>query len=199
MILPPEFYRRDALDVAVELLGATLEAGEARLRITEVEAYRSEGDSANHCYRGRTARNAPMWGPAGYAYIYLCYGIHSLLNLVTGEEGEGAAVLIRAAEPIAGHELIAERRGRARGTAMTTGPGRLTAALGLDYHSSGIPCFNEGGPLIVRRGPPPRSILAGARIGIDYADPRDRDAPYRFADAESAYVLKKRAMVPLSR
>lgn len=196
MILPPEFYRRDALDVAITLLGATIEAGDVALRITEVEAYRSQNDTANHCFRGKTPRNAPMWGPPGHAYIYLCYGIHSLLNLVTGDEGEGAAVLIRAAEPVAGHDLIKARRRGLTGVPATTGPGRVAAALGLTYHSSGIPCFIPGGPLVVRQGHPPCSILEGPRIGIDYADARDRDAPYRFADAESPYVMKKRAMQP---
>lgn len=196
MILPPDFYRRDALEVAIDLLGQTIEAGEVRLRITEVEAYRSNGDSANHCFHGPTPRNAPMWGAPGHAYIYLCYGIHSLLNLVTGEEGVGEAVLIRAAEPLAGEERIRERRGGAQGKERTTGPGRVAAALGIDHRMSGIPCFIEGGPLVLREGRRPTTILAGPRIGIDYAAPADREAPYRFADADSPYVMKKRAMSP---
>src|SRR6476646_9919401 len=95
-ILPQSFYARDALLVAEALLGMHLQRDGIVLRITEVEAYRHPNDSASHCRMGRTARNAPMWGPPGHAYVYLCYGIHCLLNLVTGQEGEGAAVLIRA-------------------------------------------------------------------------------------------------------
>src|SRR5690606_15676357 len=127
------------------------------------EAYRHPDDTANHCRMGRTARNAPMWGPPGHAYVYLCYGIHSLLNLVTNPEGEGAAVLIRACEPTSGLELVTARRGRARGVALTTGPGRVTRALGIDTASSGAPLFVPGG-LEVHRGAPARRILAGPRI-----------------------------------
>src|SRR3954453_1323710 len=108
--LPQSFYARDALDVAETLLGKLLQRGEVVLRITEVEAYRHPNDTANHCRMGRTPRNAPMWGPPGHAYVYLCYGIHRMLNLVTNDEGEGAAVLIRSCEPVAGLATVAERR-----------------------------------------------------------------------------------------
>ena len=119
------FLRRDALAVARELLGAELRAPGVRLRITETEAYRHPDDSANHCRMGKTPRNAPMWERAGTAYIYLCYGVHSLLNVVTGEVGEGAAVLIRGAEIVRGEALVLERRGRARVTRdLLPGPGR---------------------------------------------------------------------------
>jgi DNA-3-methyladenine glycosylase len=195
-LLPPSFYVRDALEVAYDLLGAELRVGEVRLRITEVEAYRHPGDTANHCRSGRTARNAPMWGPPGHAYVYLCYGIHSLLNLVTNEEGEGAAVLIRACEPIAGLEMIRARRGNARGVALTTGPGRVTRALGIDTRASGTPLFVPGGIIEVHRGQPAREVLAGPRVGIDYASERDRQAPYRLALAESAYVLRRGELRP---
>ena len=93
--LPPSFYDRDALDVAADVIGCELEVGPVRLRITEVEAYRFPGDTDNHARMGRTDRNWPMWGPPGHAYVYLCYGLHHLLNFVTGPEGHAAAVLIR--------------------------------------------------------------------------------------------------------
>jgi DNA-3-methyladenine glycosylase len=99
--LPQSFYARECLEVACDLIGKQLVHGPVRLRITEVEAYRHGGDTANHCRFGRTARNAPMWGPPGHAYVYLCYGIHQMLNLVTDEDGRGAAVLVRAAELVA--------------------------------------------------------------------------------------------------
>jgi DNA-3-methyladenine glycosylase len=195
-LLPTSFYARDALHVAYDLLGAELRYGGVRLRITEVEAYRHPGDTANHCRSGRTARNAPMWGPPGHAYVFLCYGIHSLLNFVTNEEGEGAAVLIRACEPVDGLELVRARRGGARGVALTTGPGRVTRALGIDTRHSGAPLFVPGG-LEVHRGAPACSVLAGPRIGIDYADAKDRSAPYRLAVGESDYVLRKSELKPV--
>lgn len=110
-LLPESFYRRDALEVARELLGARIVREPLVLRITEVEAYRWPEDTACHGRHGRTERNDALWGPPGTAYVYLCYGIHNLLNLVTGEDGEAAAVLVRACEPVAGLDLVRERRG----------------------------------------------------------------------------------------
>ena len=100
-LLPQSFYARDALLVARDLLGKLLVRDAVALRITEVEAYRWPGDTANHCRAGRTPRNAAMWGPPGHAYVYLCYGMHNMLNLVTDREGEGAAPFIAIAEKLA--------------------------------------------------------------------------------------------------
>ncbi|MCS6799888.1 MAG: DNA-3-methyladenine glycosylase [Myxococcota bacterium] len=193
-MLPESFYERDALEVAADLVGKLLVRGSIVLRITEVEAYRP-GDSASHCRSGRTARNAPMWGPPGRAYVYLCYGIHSMLNLVTNRDGEGAAVLVRSCEPVSGLSALRRRRPHASGTDLLTGPGRVAAALGLDPSWSGHPVFLPGG-LEVRDGPPPVSLLEGARIGIDYALPIHREAPWRLADAGSAWVSHRRALRP---
>src|SRR3954466_13526768 len=129
-LLSQSFYARDALEVAEELLGHHIHYGEVVLRISEVEAYRHPGDSASHSRMGRTARNAPMWGPAGHAYVYLCYGIHQMLNLVTGAVGEAQAVLIRAAEPVRGLDVIRARRGGKDGPVLLTGPGKVAQALG---------------------------------------------------------------------
>ena len=167
--------------------------GEVRLRITEVEAYRWPNDSANHCRVGRTKRNAPMWGPAGHAYIYLCYGIHHMLNLVTDGEGEGAAVLIRACEPMDGLEIIRSRRGNKAGPVLLTGPGKVGAALALDRAWSHHPLFEPGG-LEVRQGQAPAKILAGPRVGIPYAEPSDRLAHWRLADADSLWVSHRRLL-----
>lgn len=131
-LLPRHFYARDALDVARDLLGQEIWHDEVGLRITEVEAYRHPDDSASHCRAGLTARNAFMWGPPGRAYVYLCYGMHQMLNLVTNRDGEGAAVLIRSCEPIAGHRTIRRRRGGKDGPVLLTGPGKVGQALGLD-------------------------------------------------------------------
>ncbi|MFQ5844195.1 MAG: DNA-3-methyladenine glycosylase, partial [Planctomycetota bacterium] len=186
-LLPQRFYARDALDVAPDLLGALLRRGRVVLRITEVEAYRWPDDSANHGRHGRTARNDALWGPPGCAYLYLCYGVHHLLNLVTGREGEAAAVLVRSCEPVAGLPTIRRRRGGGDGPVLLTGPGRVGAALGLDLGWNRHPLHEPGG-LEVRRGAPPPGVLAGPRVGVRYARPEHRDAPWRFAAAATAWV-----------
>jgi DNA-3-methyladenine glycosylase len=188
-LLPQSFYARDALVVAEALLGQQIHAGGVVLRITEVEAYRPD-DSASHCRMGRTARNAPMWGPPGHAYVYLCYGMHHMLNIVTNREGEGAAVLIRACEPVRGLPLINERRGALRGPVLLTGPGKVGAALGLDTRASGQ-CLFRPGSLELREGTPPDAIVSGPRIGIAYASKADQRAAWRLAVADSAWVSKR--------
>jgi DNA-3-methyladenine glycosylase len=191
--LPQEFYRRDALDVARELLGHHLVHEDVTLRITEVEAYRYPNDSANHCRAGRTTRNAPMWGPPGHAYIYLCYGIHMMLNLVTNVEGEGAAVLIRACQPVEGESTITLRRGGKTGPVALTGPGKVAAALGLDRSFNHHPLYEAGG-LEVREGVSPEHLLAGPRVGIGYAEHSDQHAPWRLAVAHSPWVSHPRTL-----
>ncbi len=179
--------------VARDLLGKELRRGPVRLRITEVEAYRHPGDTASHCRMGRTPRNAVMWGPAGRAYVYLCYGIHSLLNLVTDREDEGSAVLIRACEPVAGLDAIRARRGGKDGPVLLTGPGKITLALGIDTRATGEKVFEPGG-LEVRDGPAPSAILAGPRVGIDYADEEHRLAPWRLAIAGTPWVSQSKGL-----
>ena len=193
-LLPEDFFARDTLRVARELLGAHLVRDEVVLRITEVEAY-LPGDTANHCRAGRTPRNAAMWGPPGRAYVYLCYGIHHLLNLVTGEDGVGTAVLIRAAEPVAGLDVVRARRGGRSGPVLLTGPGKVGQALALDTGWSHHPLTAPGG-LEVRAGTPPSSVLVGPRVGVDYAAPEDRDAPWRLAVAGTPWVSHRRSLRP---
>lgn len=192
--LPPSFYNRDALEVAYDLIGCTLSVGEVSLRVTEVEAYRFPGDSANHARFGRTDRNAPMWGPPGHAYIYLCYGLHRMLNLVTGPAGEAAAVLIRAAQPLQGLEQIQQRRGGKSGPVLLTGPGKVGEALALRMEWSGRPLNAE---IQVFAAENPAVLAVGPRVGISYATEVDRTAPWRVAEFQSAWVslpkqLKKR-------
>jgi DNA-3-methyladenine glycosylase len=189
-LLPQSFCAREALVVAEDLLGRHLCHGDVVLRITEVEAYRYPGDTANHCRMGRTARNEPMWGPAGHAYVYLCYGMHHLLNVVTNREGEGAAVLIRACEPVRGLDAVRERRGDLQGPALLTGPGKVAAALGLDRGFSGHALFARGG-LELREGHAPHAIVRGPRVGIGYASEDDQRAPWRLAIAGSAWVSQR--------
>ncbi len=191
--LPASFYARPTLDVARDLLGCTLERGPVRLRIVEVEAY-LPGDSANHGFRGRTARNAPMWGPPGRAYVYLCYGLHHLLNLVTEREGVPAAVLIRGCTLLEGEALVRDRRG-ARWRDLI-GPGKVGQALGLDTSWSGKPLWGE---LRVLPGRAPRAVGTGPRVGIDYAAPADRDAPWRLWDRDALPHLGARSRRGASR
>ena len=192
-LLPQRFYARDALEVAYDLIGKELRQGPIRLRITEVEAYRWPDDTASHGRSGRTARNAAMWGPPGHAYVYRCYGLHSLLNLVTNADGEAAAVLIRACEPLAGLDAVRARRGGKDGPVLLTGPGKVGQALGLGPDDSGHPLFRPG-DLEVRDGPVPARIAVGPRVGIDYARPEHVEAPWRVADADTAWVSHPRRL-----
>jgi DNA-3-methyladenine glycosylase len=192
-VLPQSFYARDALVVARELLGKQLVHGEVVLRITEVEAYCSPEDTASHCRMGRTARNAPMWGEPGHAYVYLCYGMHNMLNLVTNQVGEGAAVLIRSCEPVEGLALIAKRRGGQRGPISLTGPGKVGAALALDTSFSNHALYERGG-LYLREGDAPAAVVAGPRVGIAYASAKDQRAPWRFAIADNAWVTQRKQL-----
>ena len=160
-----------------------------------MEAYPWPGDTANHCRAGRTARNAPMWGPPGGAYVYLCYGVHHLLNVVVQPEGDGAAVLVRGAEVLAGHDTVRARRGGRVGTGALAGPGKVGAALGLDGSWSGHDLLSPGGLSLAGRTPP-AAVVAGPRVGIDFAAAGDRSAPWRFADAHSAQVSHRRGLRP---
>jgi DNA-3-methyladenine glycosylase len=189
-LLPQPFFERDALLVARDLLGCLLVREDVSVRITEVEAYRHPNDSASHCRMGRTERNAPMWGPPGRAYVYLCYGVHSMLNLVTNREGEGAAVLIRSVEAVGGVATIERRRARRIGPRDLAGPGKVAQALGLDVSWSHHAVVARGG-LECRSGVSVPRALVGPRVGIDYASPRDRRAPYRFADPASTSVTER--------
>ncbi len=189
-LVPQSFYAREALEVAIDLIGKLLCRDDVELRITEVEAYRFPDDTANHCRVGRTARNAAMWGPPGHAYVYLCYGMHNLLNLVTDADNKGAAVLVRGCEPVAGLETIRARRGNLNGPVLLTGPGKVGAALGLDAGWSRHALFAEG-DLTLREGPAPAALLRGPRVGIDYASPRDIRAPWRIAAADTPWVSQR--------
>ena len=154
-LIPQSFYKRDVDLVARELLGQLLVRDEVVLRITEVEAYGGPEDSASHVRHGRTQRNAIMWGKGGHAYLYLCYGLHWMLNVVTGDEGQGAAVLIRACEPVAGMDtLLARRMMTAVKPALLAGPGRVAQGLNLDEVFNGESLFRKG-DLELREGESP--------------------------------------------
>ena len=180
MPLPREFYDRPTLDVARDLLGAVLVHDRRGVRtsgiIVEVEAYIGESDPACHAAPGPTARNAPLYGAPGYAYVYLNYGIHTLVNAVTEPEGVPAAVLIRALEPLEGIDVMRRRRGRAaKGRRplksppalhdLCRGPGNLTMAMGIGLAEN--QCDLVGERLYVEdRGVRVGSIVWGPRVGI---------------------------------
>lgn len=195
MHLPQEFYLRPTIIVARELVGALVRRGPVTLRITETEAY-LPGDSACHAARGLTPRTRVMFGPGGHAYVYLCYGMHQMLNFVTEREGVGAAVLIRSCEIVKGYALVRKRRGGLEGPVLLTGPGKVGQALALDRSMSGWPLFG-GGDLEVLEGIAPTRLLCGRRIGVDYARPRDRNALWRFAAADTAWVSHRGKLKPL--
>lgn len=167
-ILTKSFFERDTVTVATELLGKPLcrrlESGKIlRSRITETEAYDGFEDKASHAHRGATTRNVVMFGPAGRAYVYLCYGVHWLLNLTTREEGYPAAVLIR-------------------GTEGATGPGRLTKHLKIDGELNKKVLNRVNGLWVEEAGPvDPSCVEAGARVGIDYAGEEWAAKAWRFS------------------
>jgi DNA-3-methyladenine glycosylase len=176
------------------LLGARLVRDGVTLRITEVEAYGGPKDSASHARHGRTPRNAPMWGPPGRAYLYFCYGMHWMLNVVTGPEGEATAVLIRGAEVVSGLDEVLRRRKAARATpSLCAGPGKVAQALGLERSFDGHDLLAPGG-LELLPGVPPPTILAGPRLGIGFATPEDQARPWRFAAGDSRAVLQRKAL-----
>jgi len=190
VFLPRSFYARDALEVAPEVLGALVVRKGVVLKITEVEAYRWPDDTACHGRHGKTERNAALWGPPGTAYVFVCYGIHAMLNLVTGKEGEAQAVLVRACEPVSGLVTIRRRRGGLAGPALLDGPGKVGAALALDLSLSGLRLYRRG-PLEVHRGESPARILRGPRVGIAYARREHREARWRFATAGTPWVSRR--------
>jgi DNA-3-methyladenine glycosylase len=182
---------------ARSLLGQLLVRDNITLRITEVEAYGGPEDSASHARHGQTARNTPMWGPAGHAYLYFCYGMHWMLNVVTGPEGEPSAVLIRGAEVLSGTETVLLRRKTTKSTPqLCAGPGKVAQALDLGKPFDGHDLLAPGG-LELRPGKPPTHILAGPRLGVDFATPEDQARPWRFADGDSRAVLQRKALSPV--
>lgn len=175
--MPRPFYARPALVVARAVLGRLLvhdgPAGPVGGRIVECEAYRGARDPASHAYRGRTARNAVMFGRPGHAYVYFTYGMHHCLNLVCEEPGHAAAVLVRALEPIVGLERMARRRGTREWARLARGPGCVAQALGLTRAHDGLDLVR--GRLWLSDLPPARHglrIARGPRIGIRRAAER---------------------------
>jgi DNA-3-methyladenine glycosylase len=176
--------------VAPQLLGCTLISrtpeGEVAGRIVEVEVYHGASDPASHAYRGLTPRTKPMFAAGGAIYVYLSYGLHTCVNIVTGPAGEAQAVLIRALEPMAGQELMAIRRGTTNSRLLARGPGRVGQALGISRTMSGQ---TLGQTLTLIRPAVPLAASdmgVGPRIGIRQA----ADRPWRFWLTHSPFVSR---------
>lgn len=189
--LPVAFFRRPALEVAPDLLGRTLcrrrdRRDLIRGRIVEVEVYDGPDDRASHAYRGMTPRNRPMFSRGGIAYVYFVYGMHHCLNVVTGETGYPAAILIRAAEI-------------SRGSRLASGPGRLCRAFAIDRSLDGVSLSGRVLWLEEGRPVPPDRIAVTPRVGVDYAG-EWADRPYRFLDSWSSAVSgpRRRGARPLT-
>ena len=189
--LPRAFYQRDPREVAPDLLNKVLVARDGRAaRIVETEAYCGPLDAAAHSYRGQTPRNAVMFGEPGLLYVYFTYGMHYCCNAVCGELGEGVAVLIRAAEPIAGLDRIrAARPAAKRDRDLCSGPARLCQAFGIDRRHDGADLVTgDQGLSIVDDGvPPPADPAVGPRIGIRHA----AEEPWRWYVRGNAPVSKR--------
>jgi DNA-3-methyladenine glycosylase len=214
-LLPREFFAGSSLQVAPRLLGCVLEhqtaEGLVAVQLTEVEAYEGSADPASHAYRGRTARNAVMFGPPGHAYVYFTYGMHFCANLVCGPEGTAVAVLLRAGRIIEGAPLAAARRLAGRPAArvpdrdLARGPARLCQALAIDRAQDGADVCDPASLLRVRPGPPaaPESaapgpapaISRGPRVGVSSA----ADRPWRFWLTGDPTVSVYRPHVPRTR
>lgn len=181
----------DPLDLACLLLGSVIESsgpgGTVSARLVEVEAYRGQADPASHSYRGRTARNEVMWGPAGHLYVYFVYGMHFCANVVAGEDGEAGAVLLRAAEVVSGAELARTRRKAARRDhELARGPARLTSALGIGPRDNGADLVDPASRIRLLTGDEvaPEAIRTGPRVGVAAA----METPWRFWIDGSAAV-----------
>jgi DNA-3-methyladenine glycosylase len=217
--LPRSFFDRPSAQVAPELLGCVLwtacPAGLVAVRLVEVEAYEGLADPASHAFRGRTPRNAVMFGPPGYLYVYFTYGMHFCANLVCMPEEQPSAVLLRAGQVVAGTDLAASRRdhggnGRARANGrpasavdLARGPARLCQALGIDRAADGADACTPGG--LVGIGPSagfhdavpvaPAQIMTGPRVGVSQA----ADRPLRYWVAGDRHVSVYRASKPRQR
>jgi DNA-3-methyladenine glycosylase len=207
-LLPRDFFARPSVEVAPDLLGCVLEHetadGLVAVRLTEVEAYAGASDPASHAYRGKTPRNAVMFGPPGHAYVYFTYGMYFCVNLVClGESGSASAVLLRAGTIVAGEELARTRRTRSSAAIpsrdLARGPARLCLALGIDRALDGADVCVPPSPLRIGTGAEPAlrsvKIATGPRVGVSSA----AEIPWRFWLEGDPTVSVYRAAVPRKR
>ena len=189
--LPQSFFSRSALEVARDLIGCTFLFGGCGGRIVETEAYRQD-DPCCHAYRGKTERNAVLFGPPGHLYVYFTYGMHFCGNVACEPEGTGAGVLLRAITPEHGVGEMSARRGLEDPRLLCSGPARLAQALGLGREQNGLPVWDSPLAILSREATgggstadPPR-ILTTARIGVRGGDQK----PWRFVDADSRFLSR---------
>ncbi len=186
--LPAAFYDRPVVEVSRDLVGCVVAHDGCSGVIVETEAYH-DSEPACHAYVGLTARTRPLFGPPGRAYVYRSYGIHALLNAVSEAEGVGAAVLIRALEPLEGIELMRARRGLDRLEQLCSGPGKLTQALGIELDANDTD-LGGSGPVAILPPPldrPAPELVAGMRIGITKAV----ELPWRFWERGNRHVSRR--------
>ena len=206
-ILPSDFYNRPVLEVARNLLGMrlvhTLDNTRTAGIIIETEAYDGENDLACHAHVGKTRRNETMFGPAGHAYVYFTYGMHWLLNCVTGQEGYPAAVLIRSIFPTENIDVIASRRSPAKENDWCNGPAKLTRAFAIDKQLNGADLCSRRSPIFIELADsvPEKYVLTSNRIGLNSVPEPWRSKPWRYqavlpADwCETRYPIKRQVMV----
>jgi DNA-3-methyladenine glycosylase len=181
--LTKSFFNRSVHEVAPDLIGATLLFNGVGGRLVEVEAYHHT-EPAAHSFGGQTARNAVMFGPAGYVYVYRSYGLHWCLNFVCEPKGSAAAVLIRAIEPTEGLATMRRRRGLSEERLLCSGPGRLCEALGITVQQNGLALDTPPFALFARQGAV--EVEAGPRIGITKA----AELPWRYGEKGSRFLSK---------
>jgi DNA-3-methyladenine glycosylase len=178
-----------ALEIAPVVLGGVLTTrrpdGTVRLRITEVEAYEGERDPGSHAFRGQTARNAVMFGPAGHLYVYRHLGLHHCVNLVCGPAGQASAVLLRAGEVVSGIDVAMARRNRSgvcrSGLDLARGPARLAVAMALDRSDNGADVGSSAGSVsLVMPATPVADVATGPRVGVSGAGGDESRFPWRF-------------------
>lgn len=208
--LPREFFALPATELAPALLGCRLTHGGVTVRLTEVEAYAGELDPGSHAYRGVTPRTRPMFGPAGFLYVYFTYGNHWCVNVVAGESGSASAVLLRGAEVVGGHDIARERRPGVPERDWCRGPGRLTRTLAMKGDQSGkdlcLPALGETAEAVLTAPCEPVGdavIRTGPRVGVSGPGGDGAAYPWRFwIDGEptvSTYrpgVVRKRKRTP---
>ena len=199
--LPRAFFARPSIEVAPDLMGRILVRvlpGGVRLaaRLVEVEAY-EQGDPASHSFKGRpTPRTEVMFGPPGRLYVYFTYGQHFCSNVVTSREGVGSAVLLRAAEPLEGLEVMGANRGSDAVRLLCSGPARLTQAFGIGRPENGVDLVRDPSLYLLSGAPvAPRAIARSTRVGVNVAIERR----WRFFERGSAFLSPGRPSVPPAR
>jgi DNA-3-methyladenine glycosylase len=197
--LTRDFYARDALSVARDLIGCLFvrndeDGGRVGVRLVETEAYRGGLDPGSHGYRGMTARTRSMFGPPGRLYVYFTYGMHWCVNVVCGREGECEAVLLRAGEPSFGIDSMRRRRGPVADRMLTSGPARLAQAMGIDRRHDGAGLLRGGDFFCAEDADTPRyrdaEVAVTTRVGLGAG--RGDDLPWRYVVADSPFASRRR-------